>query len=142
MATFTEPDVLSEDIANKIHDFNSDTFRWVLSNTAPAVGTTFLLSNITQISTGGGYTQMTDGAGGLTTTLSFSRTGQTTTVSGTQVVLTASGAVGPFRYLILVNDTPTSPLNPVVGWLDHGSAVTMAATDTYTIPAGALFTIN
>jgi hypothetical protein len=142
MATFTEPDVLSEDIANKIHDFNSDTFRWVLSNTAPAVGTTFLLSNITQISTGGGYTQMTYGAGGLTTTLSFSRTGQTTTVSGTQVVLTASGAVGPFRYLILVNDTPTSPLNPVVGWLDHGSAVTMAATDTYTIPAGALFTIN
>jgi hypothetical protein len=142
MATFTEPDVLSEDIANKIHDFNSDTFRWVLSNTAPAVGTTFLLSNITQISTGGGYTQMTDGAGGLTTTLSFSRSGQTTTVSGTQVVLTASGAVGPFRYLILVNDTPTSPLNPVVGWLDHGSAVTMAATDTYTIPAGALFTIN
>jgi hypothetical protein len=142
MATFTEPDVLSEDIANKIHDFNSDTFRWVLSNTAPAVGTTFLLSNITQISTSGGYTQMTDGAGGLTTTLSFSRSGQTTTVSGTQVVLTASGAVGPFRYLILVNDTPTSPLNPVVGWLDHGSAVTMAATDTYTIPAGALFTIN
>jgi hypothetical protein len=142
MATFTEPDVLSEDIANKIHDFNSDTFRWVLSNTAPAVGTTFLLSNITQISTSGGYTQMTDGAGGLTTTLSVSRSGQTTTVSGTQVVLTASGAVGPFRYLILVNDTPTSPLNPVVGWLDHGSAVTMAATDTYTIPAGALFTIN
>jgi hypothetical protein len=142
MATFTEPDVLSEDIANKIHDFNSDTFRWVLSNTAPVLGTTFLLSNITQISTGGGYTQMTDGAGGLTTTVSFSRSGQTTTVSGTQVVLTASGAVGPFRYLILVNDTPTSPLNPVVGWLDHGSAVTMAATDTYTIPAGALFTIN
>jgi hypothetical protein len=142
MATFVENDVFSEDLANKIHDLNSDTFRWVLSNTAPAVGTTFLLSNITQISTSGGYTQMTDGAGGLTTTLSFSRTGQTTTVSGTQVVLTASGAVGPFRYLILVNDTPTSPLNPVVGWLDHGSAVTMAATDTYTIPAGALFTIN
>jgi hypothetical protein len=142
MATFVENDVFSEDLANKIHDLNSDTFRWVLSNTAPAVGTTFLLSNITQISTSGGYTQMTDGAGGLTTTLSFSRTGQTTTVSGTQVVLTASGAVGPFRYLILVNDTPTSPLNPVIGWLDHGSAVTMAATDTYTIPAGALFTIN
>ena len=142
MATFVENDVFSEDLANKIHDLNSDTFRWVLSNTAPAVGTTFLLSNITQISTSGGYTQMTDGAGGLTVTLSFSRTGQTTTVSGTQVVLTASGAVGPFRYLILVNDTPTSPLNPVIGWLDHGSAVTMAATDTYTIPSGAVFTIN
>src|SRR5215207_6519295 len=142
MPAFVEPDILSEDIANKIHDFNSDTFRWVLSNTAPVLASTFLLSNITQIATGGGYTQMTDGAGGLTTTLSFSRTGQTTTVSGTQVVLTASGAVGPFRYLDLVNDTPASPLNPVTGWLDHGSAVTMATTDTYTIPAGALFTIN
>jgi hypothetical protein len=141
MATFTEPDILSEDIANKIHDFNSDTFRVALSNTAPAVGTTFLLSNVTQISAGNGYTTVADGAG-ATTTLSFSRTGQTTTVSGTQVVFTATGAVGPFRYVIFINDTPTSPLNPVIGWLDHGSAITMANTDTYTIPAGALFTIN
>src|SRR5215207_7475466 len=142
MATFTEPDILSEDMANKIHDLNSDTFRWVLSNTAPVLASTFLLSNITQISTAGGYTAMTDGAGGLTSTLSFSRSGQVTTVSGTQVVLTATGAVGPFRYIILVNDTPTSPLNPVVGWLDHGSGITMAATDTYTIPSGNLLVIG
>jgi hypothetical protein len=100
------------------------------------------LSNVTQISTGNGYTQVSDGAGGLVPTISFARSGQTTTISGTQVVLTATGAVGPFRYIILVNDTPTSPLNPVVGWLDHGSAITMANTDTYTIPAGAIFTIN
>jgi hypothetical protein len=59
--------------------------------------------------------------------------------------LTASGAVATFRYIVLINDTPTSPLNPVVGWVDHGSGVTMAATDTYTIPdtaASGLFTIN
>jgi hypothetical protein len=142
MATFVENDVFSEDLSNKIHDLNSDTFRWVLSNTAPVLGTTFLLSNITQISTSGGYTQMTDGAGGLSTTLSFSRTGQTTTVSHTTAVFTATGAVGPFRYIILVNDTPTSPLNPVIGWLDHGSSITMANTDTYTITNGAIFTVN
>jgi hypothetical protein len=86
---------------------------------------------------------------GMPVTLTFSRTGQTTTVSGTTVVLTATGAVGPFRYLVLVNDTPTAGggagapgPNPVIGWLDHGSAVTMANTDTYTIPSGAYFTIN
>src|SRR5215203_4733898 len=105
MPAFVEPDILSEDIANKIHDFNSDTFRWTLSNTAPVLASTFLLSNITQISTANGYTQMSDGAGGLSTTLSFSRSGQTTTVATTQVVLTATGAVGPFQYIILVNDT-------------------------------------
>jgi len=141
MATFTEPDCLSEDIANKVHDFNSDTFRIALTNTAPVLGTTFLLSNVTQITGTNGYTTVADGAGAATT-LSFSRTGQTTTVSGTQVIFTATGAVGPFQYAIWINDTPTTPLNPVIGWINHGSAITMANTDTYTIPAGALFTIN
>jgi phage-related protein len=142
MPAFVEPDILSEDIANKIHDFNSDTFRWVLSNTAPVLASTFLLSNVTQIATGGGYTQMTDGANGLATTVSFSRTGQTTTVNTTQVVLTATGAVATFGYIILINDTPTSPLNPVVGWVTLSSAVTMALNDTFTIPASSIFTIN
>lgn len=141
MATWTEPDILSEDIANKIHDFNTDTFRIALTNSAPVLASTFLLSNVTQISGTNGYTTVADGAGAATT-LSFSRTGQTTTVSGTQVVFTATGAVGPFRYAVWINDTPTSPLNPVIGWIDHGSGITMANTDTYTIPAGALFTIN
>lgn len=147
MAAFVEVDTLSENLIEKIIDINSDFFRWVLTNTAPTAGATLLLSNITQIATGGGYTQMSDGAGGLPTAgtgaLTFSRTGQTTTISaGANTVLTATGAVGPFRYLCLVDDTPATPLNPVIGYLDHGSAVTMANTDTYTIPSGAIFTVN
>jgi hypothetical protein len=149
MPAFVEPDILSEDIANKVHDFNSDTFRWALSNTAPVLGTTFLLSNVTQISSGNGYTQVSDGAGGVgaagvagPVTVNFSRSGQTTTVATTAVRLDATGAVGPFQYLILINDTPTSPLNPVVGWVTLTSAITMANTDTFTIPASNIFTIN
>jgi hypothetical protein len=144
MATFTRPDVFSLNLSNKVYDLDSDTFRWTLSNTAPVLASTNLLSNITQISTGNGYTQMTDGAGGLVATMSaLSSSGQTTTMAqSANVVLTATGAVGPFQYLILVDDTPTSPLNPVVGWLNHGSAVTMANTDTYTIPSGNLLQIG
>lgn len=144
MATFTRPDVFSLNLANKVYDLDSDTFRWVLSNTAPVAGTTNLLSNVTQVATSGGYTQMTDGAGGLLATMSaLSSSGQTTAMAqASSVVLTATGAVGPFRYLILIDDTPTSPLNPVVGWLDHGTSITMAATDTYTIPAGNLLLIG
>lgn len=144
MATWTRPDVFSLNLANKVYDLDSDTFRFVLSNTAPVAGTTNLLSNVTQIATGGGYTQMTDGAAGLLATMSaLSSSGQVTTVAlASNVVLTATGAVGTFRYIILIDDTPTSPLNPVVGWLDHGVAITMAATDTYTIPSGTLFTIG
>jgi hypothetical protein len=142
MATFTRPDILSENIANKVFDFDTDSFRWALSNTAPVLGSTFLLSNVTQIASGGGYTQVTDGAGGLVPVLSFAPTGQVTTVSGSQVVLTASGPVASFRYLYLIDDTPTSPLNPVVGWIDHGSVVTMAVDDTYTVPSAGYFTIG
>jgi hypothetical protein len=135
---------LGRDDHGYVYDLDSDTFRWTLSNTAPVLASTNLLSNITQISTGNGYTQMTDGAGGLVATMSaLSSSGQTTTMAqSANVVLTATGAVGPFQYLILVDDTPTSPLNPVVGWLNHGSAVTMANTDTYTIPSGNLLQIG
>lgn len=144
MATFTRPDVMSLNLSNKVYDGDSDTYRWTLSNTAPVLGSTNLLSNITQIATGGGYTQMTDGAGGLLATMSaLSSSGQTTTwAQSANVVLTASGAIATFQYIIMVDDTPTSPLNPVLGWLNHGSAVTPAATDTYTIPAGNLLQVG
>ena len=142
MGTFTEPDCLSEDIANKVHDFNSDTFRLALTNSAPVLSTTFLLSNVTQIANGNGYTTAADGAG-MGATLTFSRTGQVTSVTmSNSPAWTATGVVGPFRYIVWWNDTPTSPLNPVIGWLDHGSPVTMASTDTYTVPTGVLFTLN
>src|SRR5688572_16576668 len=115
MPAFVENDIFSEDLSEKVHNLDTDTFRWVLSNTAPNIATTNLLSNITQISTGNGYTQMTDGAGGVLTDTSTGRSGQITTITTTQVVVTATGAVGPFQWLFLVNDTPTSPLNPVIG---------------------------
>jgi hypothetical protein len=144
MATWARPDIFSRNLTEKVYDLDSDVFRFVLSNTAPVAGSTNLLSDVTQIAAGGGYTQMTDGAGGLLATMAtLSSSGQVTTVAlNGNVVLTASGAVATFRYIILIDDTPTSPFNPVVGWLDHGTTITMAATDTYTIPSGTLFTVG
>ncbi len=143
MATFTRPDIFSKNLCDKVFDLDSDTVRWTFSNSAPVAGSTNLLSNVTQIATGGGYTQMTDGAGGILATLSaLSQSGASTNVATTGNVFTATGAVGTFQYIILVDDTPTSPLNPVVGWLNHGSAITMANTDTYTIPSGNILVVG
>jgi hypothetical protein len=137
MATFVEFEVLSEDIGNEVHDFADDTFKWYFTNTAPDAAADTQLSELpTEIANGNGYT-----TGGLTADLSQARSGGQTTVSlASPVVLTATGAVGPFRYICLYNDTAAN--DEVVGYLDHGSNVTMANTDTYTIPAGALFTVN
>jgi hypothetical protein len=47
------------------------------------------------------------------------------------LTITASGAAAPFRYVVLYNDTPTSPADPLIGWWDYGSTVTMANTETF-----------
>lgn len=144
MATFNRINNFSRDLADKLYDLNSDTFRWMLTNTAP-VASNATRGDITEIATGGGYTQSTGaGAGGLTTTLSFALVGAQTTVSVTQAQLVATGAVATFRYAVLFDESSGAgaATRLLVGWIDHGVAITMANTDTYTIPAGAIMTIG
>lgn len=138
MATFIEFDIFSEDMANKIHDLNSDTFRWSLTNDAPNVASWVTKTSVTnEIAGGNGYT-----TGGMTAAMGFTRSGQTTTVTQAVMTLSATGAIPTFRYAVLWNDTPTSPADPLIGYIDHGSSITLANGDTYTIPAGSRFTIN
>jgi hypothetical protein len=50
------------------------------------------------------------------------------------VVFTASGgSIGPFRYAVLYDDTPTSPADPLVSWWDYGSSITLASGETFTV---------
>lgn len=145
MATFTRPDIFSKNLCDKVFDLDSDSMRWALTNTAPVAGTTNTIANVTQIATGGGYTQWAGGGtGGISATLAaLSQTGASTNFGlSAASVLTASGAIATFRYPVLVDDTPASPLDPVVGWLDHGSGITPAATDTYTLPTGNYYVVG
>ena len=142
MAVYNKFNDFSEQLANGAQNFASDTYKVALSNTAP-VATNTALANITQISAGNGYT-----SGGTATTITLSETTGTTTVSGTQVVFTASGgSIGPFRYVVLYNDTTTTPVNkPLVAWWDYGSSITLADGETFTIKfsntsPGAIFTL-
>lgn len=141
MAVYNKFNDFSEQLANGVQNFATDTYKIALSNTAP-VATNTILSNITQISAGNGYT-----SGGSTTTITLAEVTGTTTVSGTQVVFTASGgSIGPFRYVVLYNDTTTSPSKPLVAWWDYGSSLTLADGETFTVKfsnttPGAIFTL-
>lgn len=118
----------SEQLHRGKHDFGSHTFKVMLTNTAPAV-TNAVKGDIAEIDPGSGYS-----AGGVTVTVTLSESSGTTTVFATQAAWAASGgAIGPYRYAVLYNDTTSSPAKPLVGWLDYGSANTTNDGDTFTI---------
>jgi hypothetical protein len=128
MATFTKFNTFVGDLGDKVHDLDLDTLKVMLTNTLP-VNTNTVKANITEISAGNGYT-----AGGEDITNVWSETGGVGTLSGTDVVWTASGgSIGPFRYVVIYNDTPTSPADPLVGWYDYGSSITVLTGETFTV---------
>lgn len=142
MATFNKFQDFSEQLTKGLQNFGTDTYKVMLSNSAP-LATNTVKADITEISAGNGYT-----AGGTATTIAVSETGGTTTVTGTSVTFTASGgSIGPFRYVVLYNDTTASPAKPLVGWWDYGSSVTLASSDYFTVSfsnasPGAIFTLS
>jgi hypothetical protein len=133
MATATKFQVFVENLAEKVHNLGADTLKVMLTNTAP-VNTNAIKSDLTEISAGNGYT-----AGGTAPTISSSsQTSGTYKLVLADVVFTASGgSIGPFRYVTLYNDTPTSPADPLIQFWDYGSSITLAATETFTVDFNA-----
>jgi hypothetical protein len=130
MAAFNKFNCFVEDLAEKVHNLGSDTLKVMLTNSAPVASNT-VKANLTDISAGNGYT-----AGGTAVTVTASsQTSGTYSLVGNDVVFTASGAVGPFRYAVLYNDTSTS--DSLIGWWDYGSNLTLANTETFTVDFGS-----
>lgn len=123
MASFNKFYSFVEAIAEKIHNLGSDQLVIALTNTAPNA-TDSQLTNITQIS----YTNLS--SRNITTTSSAQTTGTYKLVL-TDLVLTASGAVGPFRYVVIYNDTATN--DELIGYYDYGSSISLASGETFTI---------
>ncbi len=140
MATYVKYESGIEQIANKIMDVfgNQDTFKVVIHTDAPVVATDTILTDLTQIAGNNGYT-----TGGVTITFNSSRSGGTITATATDVVFTASGGnLGSSttgRYFTIYDDTPTSPVDPLLMYYDYGSTFTVADTETMTVDFGASF---
>lgn len=138
MATFVLFQDFKEQLGKAVHDLSTHTFKWALTNSAPS-STNTVLSNITQITAANGYTS----GGAAVGTPTYTETSGTGTFSagGTTVFTASGGSIGPFRYVVLYNDTATSPADALIGYLDYGSSITLADTETFTIPSGTIFTV-
>lgn len=130
MATFNKFNAFVENMAEKVHNLGSDTLKVALTNSAPSSSNS-TLSDITEIT----YTYCSS------RTITISSSGQTSgtySLVATDLTLTASGgSVGPFRYVVVYNDTPTSPADPLIGYYDYGSSITLADTETFLIDFGS-----
>jgi hypothetical protein len=133
MATYNKFNAWAENMVESAN-LGTDQFVVALTNTAPTAANS-ILSDITQIS----YTNLSSRN---ITTASSSQTGGTESLVLNDLTLTATGAVATFRYVVIYDDTPTSPADPLVCWYDYGSAITMANAETLLIDFGAnLFTV-
>lgn len=137
MASYNKFNAFVENVCEGVHNLGSDQLVVALTAAANApVATNSVLADLTQVS----YTNLSSRN---ITTSSSSQTSGTYSLVTSDLVLTASGSVATFRYVVIYNDTPTSPADPLICWFDHGSDVTLASSETYTIDFGAtLFTLT
>lgn len=127
MVAFNRFNQLTQDLAQKVHNFATDSLKVMLTNTLP-VATNAIKANITDITAGNGYVA----GGAVASIVSALQVSGVTRLILNNVTFTASGgSIGPFRYAVLYNDTPTSPAKPLIGWWDNGVAVTLATTETF-----------
>lgn len=112
-----------ECLAEKLIDLSGAGLTIALTNTAHT-STWDELADLTQVS----YTNLSSR---VCTVSSSAQTSGTYKLVLADLVLTATGAVGPFQYLYLYDDLSTG--DKLIGYYDYGSPITMASGDTVTI---------
>jgi hypothetical protein len=127
MAAYSKFNCFSGDLAQKLHNLNSDTLKIMLTNVAP-VATNTVKSNLTEIAAGNGYSA----GGSVAAFVSGADTSGNYKLILSPVVFTASGgSIGPFQYAPLYNSTAAG-LN-LIGWWDYGTAITLTNGNTFTV---------
>lgn len=121
----------AENLSKGVHNFSSDstctlTLALCAAGSAP-VATNAVLADLTTISYTNLSSRVVTGAGAehTTGTVQFAVNDHTLTASG--------GAVSTFRYVVLFDDDPTSPADPLIGWWDLGENVTLTDGSSITL---------
>ena len=133
MASFVK---INDFVANAVEnmDLESDQLAVALSNTAPGSESSNptadgngILGNVTQIS----YSNLS--SRNLTTSSSGQSGGVYKLVLADLTLTASGGSVAAFRYIYILNDTVASPADPLIGYYDYGSSLTLNDGDTFTI---------
>lgn len=140
MAQFNKLPGFVQHLAHGVHNLSVGGNQLVLalSNVAPGSESTpptgsaanCILGNVTQVS----YTSCSSRSLSVT---GSSQTAGVFKLTIADITLTCSvtpgSIVGPFRYLYIFNDTSTSPVDPLLGYYDYGTSLTLLEGDSFTV---------
>ena len=134
MAVFNKLNGFVEHLAEGVHNLGSDQLALALGNVAPSAESTAptsstancILSNVTEIN----YTGLSSRN---VTTSSAAQSSGTYRLTLSDLTLSSTGTVGPFRYIYLYNDSATSPADPLIGYFDYGANLTLNNGESLTI---------
>jgi hypothetical protein len=133
----TKFEEFSENLGKGVFNLATNQLKVALTNTAPTAGTDSVYADLTSPIAGTNLDGVTPF--NITTT-SFEQTSGTAKLILADLTLTATGAVEPFRYVVVYSDTATN--DELIGFYDYGAEVTLAENDTFKIDwdasAGAL----
>lgn len=124
MASYNKFQPFVEKLAEKVFNLQSDTLKVALSNSAPSAANA-VLTDITEIT----YTNLS--SRNLTVSSSAQSSGTYKLVIADLVLTSSGGSTGPFRYVVIYDDTATN--DDLICWFDYGSSITLLDTETLTL---------
>jgi len=132
MASYNKFQDFVEQLGKGVHQLHAGghTLKVYLTNNAPSAADDAVKADLAGITEQNGYA-----AADIQN--DYSESGGTGTLTGVDVEWTATGSVGPFRYAVIYNDTPTAPADPLVCWWDYGSEVTLSNGEKFKVDFGA-----
>ena len=135
MASFNKFYSFVEALCEKKHDLSTDVIKVALCNADNApTATNAVLTDLTTVSTTG----LDDTT---PTIVSSSQTAGVYSLVLADLTMTASSNVGPFRYVVLYDDTATN--KELICWYDYGSEITLHSGESLTLDFGTnLFTLS
>ena len=133
MASFNKFQDFAEQLGKGVHQLHAagHTLKVYLTNNTPDGAADAVKADLAGITEENGYAP-------ADIQNDYSESAGTGTLTGVDVVFTASGGpFGPFRYVVLYNDTPADPADPLVAWWDYGTSITVLDGETFTVDFGA-----
>lgn len=116
------------DLGNKVFNFSSDTLKLAFTNTAPTTATHVYADIVSPLALTNMATDVS-----LTSVTWTQANGTATLGAATWTGTSQTGDFGPFRYVVIYDDSATS--KNILGWYDYGSELTLkgANGDQFTI---------